>query len=430
MYNSSTNLKTKLIKKQFWKIAEKVFVIVGLTFFTGAFDIGLTLFTGALLPSFIRTAIRYFIWVTSLLIICLDWKSALRTANREKLLWILTAIILLSFLWSDVYLETLRNNREVLQMTSFGLYFATRFSLKEQVKLVALTFSIGALLSIFFALFIPAIAIHQKDHNGAWRGIYDYKNTFGSMMIINSLALFLLPIDNPRYRIYQKIGIAIALAMILLCTSKTSLVVCLILVLILSFYRKFRWRGKVTVLFLDIGILILGCVGTLVISNWATLITSLGRDPTLTGRTLIWNFIFMKLGDKPWLGYGRSAFWSHQSKYAAEAGQTLGYGLILPHAHNGFIDITLDVGYIGLFIFIIIYFTAFIRSIKQAYATNNPEDMWPLGFLIFLAMNNMTESYLLRLSNIYWTLFITVVLSVQQTRPASNLVGKWNLRKN
>ncbi|MBD6619945.1 O-antigen ligase family protein [Komarekiella sp. 'clone 1'] len=417
------------MRKIYLELAEKSFAILGLTFFTGAFDIGLTLPTGPLFPGLIRTAVRYFVWVTSLSIICIDWKNALRIANREKLLWILTTIIFLSFLWSDIYSETLRNNREVLQMTSFGLYFATRFSLKEQVKLVALTFSIGALLSLFSALVIPTIAIHAKDHNGAWRGIYDYKNTLGAMMIINSLALFLLPIDNPRHRIYQKIGIAISLLMILLCTSRTSLVVCLILALILSFYRNFRWRGKITVLFLDIGILIMGCVGTLVISNWATLITSLGRDPTLTGRTLIWNFIFMKLEDRPWLGYGRSAFWSHESKYAAEAGETLGYGLILPHAHNGFIDIILDIGYIGLFIFIIIYFTAFIRSVKRAYATNNPEDLWPLGFLIFLAMNNMTESYLLRLSNIYWTLFIAVVLSVQQTRSTSNLISKWNSQK-
>lgn len=415
------------MRKSTLEFAEKCFMIVGLTFFTGAFDTGLTLPTGPLLPSFIRTAIRYFVWLTSLLLISLNWKSALDAANQEKLLWILTVIILLSFLWSDVSLETLQNNREVLQMTSFGLYFATRFNVKEQVKLVALTFGIGALLSIFFAFALPTIGIHKEDHPGAWRGIYDYKNTLGCMMILSSLAFFLLPTNNLKFRLYQKVGIIISTALILLCTSKTSLVVYFILVLILAVYRNFRWRGKVSVIVVDLGILLLGCIGTLVVGNWVSLITRLGRDPTLTGRTLIWDFILLKLQDRPWFGYGRGAFWSSSSTYAAEAGQTLGHGLILPHAHNGFIDITLDIGYVGLSLFILIYLTAFIRALKRAYATKNSEDMWPLAFLIFLAMNNMTESYLLRSSNIYWTLLISVVLSVNQTRNTIKLIDSANV---
>lgn len=415
------------MRKSTLEFAEKCFVIVGLTFFTEAFDIGLTLSTGPLLPSFVRTAIRYFVWLTSLLIIGFNWKSALYAASQEKLLWILTVIIFVSFLWSDVPLETFKSNREVLQMTSFGLYFATRFNMKEQVKLVALTFGIGALLSIFFALALPTIAIHKEDHPGAWRGIYDYKNTLGCMMIISSLAFFLLPTDKLKSRLYQKAGITTSIALILLCTSKTSFVVYLILMLVLAIYRNFRWRGKVSVIFLDIGILLLGCLSTLVIGNWVNLISSLGRDPTLTGRTLIWNFIWLKLQDRPWFGYGRSAFWSHSSNYAAEAGQVLGYGLVLPHAHNGFIDITLDVGYVGLSLFILIYLTAFIRALRRAYATKNSEDMWPLAFLIFLAMNNMTESYLLRSSNIYWTLLISVVLSVNQTRNTIKLTSSANV---
>jgi O-antigen ligase len=184
----------------------------------------------------------------------------------------------------------------------------------------------------------------------------------------------------------------------------------------LNFYRKFRWRGNITVIFLDLGILFLGCVATLVIGNWVTLLSGLGKDPTLTGRTVIWSILFTKLQQRPLLGFGRGAFWLPQLPNGAEVGQALGYGYVVPHAHNGLIDIALDVGYIGLLLFLIIYFTAFFRALKRAYASKNPEDIWCLGFLIFLAMNNVTESFLLRLANIYWVFFVIIVLSLKQTR--------------
>jgi len=407
--------------RKYLEIAEKAFVILSLTFFTGAFDIGLTLATGPLLPGIITTLLRYFIWLTSLVLICLNWKDALRTASQDKILWILTLIILLSFIWSDDIELTLKNSREVWQMTSFSLYFATRFSLKEQVRLIACTFAIGALLSIVGALILPSVAIHQLDHPGAWRGIYEYKNTFGSMMIISSLAFFCLPIDKPQHRLYKWAGISLSLTMILLSTSKTSLVVYFLIILILIFYRHFRWRGKRTVVFLDLGVLILACVGTLVISYWVDIITGLGRDPTLTGRTILWGVILFRLNERPWLGFGRDVYWTPAGKYAREAGQALGNGFIAPHAHNGFIDFALEVGFIGLSLFLLSYVIAFGRALKRAYATNNSEDLWPLAFLIFLAMNNMTESYLLRHANIYWVLYVSTALSILIRKQPSQL---------
>jgi hypothetical protein len=60
------------------------------------------------------------------------------------------------------------------------------------------------------------------------------------------------------------------------------------------------------------------------------------------------------------------------------------------------------------------YFTTFAQALKRAYATRNPEDIWPLAYLSFLAMNNVTESYLMHLANVYWVLFITVVFTINQ----------------
>lgn len=404
------------------QIAETTFVIISLTFFAGGFGIGFNTTPDApgIIPDAVMTAIRYFIWFTATLLVCFNWKAALRTASNNTVFWLLTAVVLLSFIWSRDQMLTFSDSREILQMTTFGLYFATRFGLEKQVKLVAWTFGIGAVLSAVLAVGIPAMGQHGADHPGAWKGIYDYKNTLGSMMVLGAIAFLLMPVKQSKYRSLKWVGFGLSFALILMSTAKGALVMFFLLLSVMYFYRNFRWRGKISVLISDIMIMILGCVGTFVFMNWVTLLTGLGKDPTLTGRTILWGFIINKIQENPWLGYGRASFWAKNSVYGTEAGELVGTNFVAPHAHNGFLDLGLDVGLVGGSLFLISLITTFVLALKQAYATEKSEEMWPLAFLVFLVMNNMTESYLLRLSNIYWVLYTVVVFSVRQRRQISN----------
>lgn len=407
------------------RFAEKIFIILGLSFFSGVFGVESM---GDVLPKAIVTLIRFFVWGMSSILVCIFWKSAIITATRDKLLCILTALVLLSFIWSEFPSFTLSETRDVLMMTSFGLYFATRFNLKEQVQLVACTLLIGSILSTIFALAFPALGIHISDHPGAWKGVYGHKNSLGSMMVLSSLTFFLLPKESSI--LYKWCGFIFSLILMILSTSKTSLVLSILLLLIIMFYKNFHWKGKISVIFIDIGILILGCVAVLVFTYWVELITGLGKDPTLTGRTPLWGATLARLMERPLLGYGRGAFWAPKSQYAIEAGQAIGSGWVPPHGHNGFVDLALDVGLIGFSLFLMSYLTSFARALKRSYATKNIEELWPLAYLTFLAMNNVTESCLLYQANVYWVLFITVCLTTNQKRKFkknSNLRNKSDL---
>jgi exopolysaccharide production protein ExoQ len=395
------------------EIAEKCFVVLSLTFFsTGGLNIGGTADLPGIIPDSILTTLRYSIWVTSAFLTCLSWKKALPIAGRDIFIWILTIITSSSIVWSVYPEHTLKYMRELWLMTSFGLYFSTRFSIKEQLKLVAWTLGIGAILSAYFGLRVTGIGRHWGTHQGAWKGIYDYKNTLGSLMVLGSLAFFLLPIDNPKNRKYKWGGFVLMLILMLLSTSKTSLVLSFLLIFILSFYRNFQWQGKITVIYLDIAILISGCVGTIVFSQWADILGGLGKDPTLTGRTLMWGVALNRLDERFWLGFGRGAYWAPDSKYAIETGQSVTQSFVPPHIHNGFIEIALDVGFIGLSFFLISFAITYFRALKLAYATKNSEDVWPLAIWLFLFLNNITESYLMRNTNLFWVLYITIALSV------------------
>jgi exopolysaccharide production protein ExoQ len=389
-------------------IIEKIFAIIGLVFFSGGFS---QLLSGAPI-----TLLRYFVWGIATVLVCLRWKDGLRTVTKDIPLLILTSIILLSFIWSDVSIDTFKDSREIMQMTSFGWYFASRFKLKEQIQILSVALYIGIVLSLFVGLIVPTIGIHQDDHPGAWKGVFGYKNILGSIMIISSFTFLLLPINRYSFwhKLYKWSGFSLSILLILLSTSKTSLVVSIVLLLILSLYHNFRWQGKATVILLDLAILVFGGISVIVIGSWTELLTALGRDPSLTGRTPMWGVALTRLMDRPLFGFGRGAFWAPNSKYALEAGLAVAPGFIPPHGHNGFIDLLLDVGLIGFALFTVSYFTTYFRALKYAYATIQIEHLWYLAFLIFLFMNNMTESFLLFKTNLYWTLYISTALSLGQ----------------
>lgn len=405
--------------KKLLLLAETCFVVLGLTFFTGGLTLGTSengITTGPV-PVIVVTAIRYAIWLISTLLLVLNAKRTLIIIQRDWVLWIFTGLVLFSFAWSEFPQWTLLTNREMLQMTSFGLYLATRFSLTQQVKLYALTFAIGGLASVAIALAVPSIGKHFTDHPGAWKGIYDYKNTFGSMMVIAMLAFFSLPIERPRDQWIKWSGIAIATVLILLSTSRTALILSFTLLGLMLFYRNFRWRGRRTIVLGSLCALVSGAVTVGILSNWVDLLKGLGKDATLSGRTYIWQVSLDRLWDKPWLGYGRSAFWSPESPYPKAISYYLSQGFTAPHAHNGFIEIALDAGLIGLALFLICYVGAFATALLKAYGSKHPEHLWALGYLTFLALNNVTESFMLRLANVYWVLFIATVLTVKQKEP-------------
>lgn len=392
--------------KKILEIAEKVFAIISLTFFSGGCD--------DILPSSVVQIVRYFIWIVSGVLLVIRWRQTLITASRSITLWILTGLVLMSFTWSEVPNFVFLNSREILQMTFFGLYIASRFSLKEQLQLVAWTLGIGAIGSVIIVFALPSVGKHVTEFPGAWRGLYGHKNELGSRMVLGLMSFSLLATNKKPNRFYAWGGFSLCLALILLCTSKTSLTLAFLLLQIVFFYRKFKWQGKITVLVLDLALLILGGIAIIVVSNWVALLTGLGRDPSLTGRTKIWGVALTKLQDHLLLGFGRGAFWAPNSKYALEAGLAVSGGFIPPHAHNGFLDLALDIGMIGFVLFIITLIFTYGLALKRGYAARNSEDVWPIVFLTYLVMSNVTESLLLYVTNIYWVLFIATVLSVKQ----------------
>lgn len=416
-----------------FKLAEKGFVILSLLIFSGAVDllnerlgfIG----SGGGQGSPISRAFEFGILLGTVVLISIWRKKVFLNIYRERLLWLLIGIVLASMFWSDAPGETLRRSLSLVGATLFGVYFAKRYTLNEQLRLLAWMCGIAVLLSIGVALVFPSygvmgmgsiITAESTAHTGAWRGIYIHKNALGRVMVLSAVVFLLYTTGNRRCQWVAWVSFGLSVSLILLSTSKTSLAMFLTIMVLLPFYKALRWNYTLAVpLFITV-VLVGGAAATLFLGNAETILGAFGRDLTLTGRTDIWTAVLDKIQERPWLGYGYNAFWLGWGGESGSIWRELKWEV--HHAHNGFLDLWLDLGLLGASTFALSFTAAYLRAVTWVRLTKAREGLWPLAYLTFLLLANLTESSLLRQKPL-WILYVAVVIS---THNWNDNLGKSN----
>jgi O-antigen ligase len=139
-----------------------------------------------------------------------------------------------------------------------------------------------------------------------------------------------------------------------------------------------------------------------------------GRDMTLTGRTGLWKDLLDNAAKSPVLGVGFGAFWVGHIGYAMYPLNN--WSRVTPEwrpgeGHNGFIDVYVDLGAIGVVLVLLIIGFAFAGAIDDLQ--NNFElGRLRLALLLSIVMNNLTESSLLKGTHSLWFVFLLVAVNV------------------
>jgi exopolysaccharide production protein ExoQ len=114
---------------------------------------------------------------------------------------------------------------------------------------------------------------------------------------------------------------------------------------------------------LAIGAIIsLGPIAIIGITFTDSLLELIGKDPTLTGRTELWSLVWVAIDMKPVLGWGYSAFWLQSNPMAVAISTVSGW--FVPEAHNGLLELLLDIGCVGAAYFFFMWGRNFWLSLK------------------------------------------------------------------
>jgi O-antigen ligase len=337
-----------------------------------------------------------------------------RLITKDQLIWVVLLIVAASILWSDFPEITMRRVVALIGNTFFGLYFATHYDFKRQLNILAWAYGIVALLSIAVALGLPRYGIMNFKDVSGWRGIFLHKNGLGSGMTLSALLFMLLFLDG-GYKWVKGAFFVISIALLVLSKSQTALLSFVIILGLMPFYRALRWRSEVAIPFFIIAFLTFAGTSLWLSDNFSTVAESVGRDPTLTGRTPVWSAVWDMILRRPWLGYGYEGFWQSSGSGAAYVWNSVRFKVA--HSHNSFLELMLTIGIIGTFVYYLQFFCLFFKSLNLIRMTNSFSYLWPALFLSQLLFNSFTEKVFLPYNSLSWAIYISFVfLNIELSR--------------
>jgi exopolysaccharide production protein ExoQ len=360
-----------------------------------------------------------FVYGTILVLLMRGAKGSWRF-DRVQLLLLggVVGVAVLSTIWSIDPYRSLRAGLYLGATTLAGVYLASRYSKGEQVELVGAALSLAALASLLVGLEVPSYGL---DGDGEWRGVFRHKNHLGRLMALATIVYGLLALRGWRGRWLALGGVVMAGALVLLSGSSTALVVVACVSMLVPFFAAVRAQVYLTIAVWSVAILLAGTALLLFLNNPAAVLNLLHRDATLTGRTPLWEAVGVLVSMRPWLGYGYQAFWTGDEGSAGDVWEAAGWSPVT--AHNGFLELGLSLGIVGLALFSLAFLLSFWRAWRDLRQGQGLGAMWPAIFLSYFLLYNLTESSLLLTNNILWVLYVATTLSLHQGRAQGPKLG-------
>jgi exopolysaccharide production protein ExoQ len=316
-------------------------------------------------------------------------------------------LAILSAAWSPDPFESFRRAIYFSLTISFGIYLAERYKPTEQMRLFFFVGFAAAVLSVLAVLLLPRYAL---GFTGEWKGIFGHKNDLGVFMVFLLTPAFHL---RGQFKFTRVVYILAGALLIYKSDSKTAWVlflIYLVYVIAIRFLGRFE-RLDQTFLIL-VSVLIVTCLGLAIYQNLDMLTAGLGKNVTFSGRTRIWSAVMRSIWKQPLLGYGYGGFWRG---FEGESGNLMtSVGFNVPHAHSGYLNIWLQLGAVGLCLFL----AMLVKAIRNAFVCLTPNRPiwadWYFGVIILIVLSNLDESYIFNINEMTTVLCIMTYIGLSR----------------
>ncbi len=325
-------------------------------------------------------------------------QSVRRMSMQMKLITSFPILALLLYPVSQQPTRTISSGALLLAAILLLYYIMSRYTIDQVLELLLVLGTVTIVASIVFALVLPQYGLDQMGgHSTAWKGIFSAKNYLGNM------ALFFLTVAV-SYRGRTPFLCSIRISQIILCLvaiafsrAATAYVLTAIYIFFFAIMKTMHGFRKKDYFVVCLLLLVVFCAATVVIVVWPdSLFSLLGKDVTLTGRTGIWSAVTDSIAKRPLLGYGYQAFWLGLEGESYRV--ILAVSWVLAQAQNGFLDVMLEMGLVGLAIVLLVFGFAFRDGVVCLLRSRDDAHLraveWYLTIVILTLIYNLDESFL------------------------------------
>jgi exopolysaccharide production protein ExoQ len=319
-------------------------------------------------------------------LIVMNAKRIVSQALQMKMITLLALLTICSALWSQDPFRSAYNGVFYFIDTLFAFYLVLKFDPEEIQSLVMMGGVSVSVLCLVMVIFFPQ---YGTLHGGAWRGIFGDRTQAAKcfVFLLSPAILFRRRSSGYRHIIYIAL-LSLMIFMAYAMTARLVLLVYIALMASISVSSKFGRRSSLLILgmFLAVAALLV-CIG---LPFFPRLLADMGKNASLTGRIPIWIALLRSIAKRPLLGYGFYAFW--QGLKGESANAIVAVHWVFGYAHNGILEICLQLGLVGVAVFFVTLFQAIRNAWFCLRNGCSPGVEWYIGVIALTIMYNVDES--------------------------------------
>ncbi|MCC7343152.1 MAG: O-antigen ligase family protein [Bryobacterales bacterium] len=292
-------------------------------------------------------------------------------------------------------------------------------------------------LSVLFVKYYPfGRAYGYWNGETLYVGVTDNKNSLGMICLLFGVASVwrLLALAGPLRRMTASkmrsatvhcIVIALAGYLAVKANSVTALS-CGVLVIGVLLLMRFRilTRQRFTI---HAVVLLAVCIPLLAlfVAPNPEAFEAVGRNATLTDRTMIWAAV-LKLVPNDWLGTGYASFWLGPRLNVMIENVT--HTWVPNQAHNGYLEVFVNLGWVGVGLLAVLLVSGYLKVIAACRKRETASDLMLAYFLIGIISNISEASFFRNLSPAWLFFLIAIIVPSQKAKrwcPPERRWAKW-----
>ncbi len=329
------------------------------------------------------------------------FEEARRLLARSWPLLLALGWIALTILWAPY--PDLSSRRVGILFTVAAVGMGLALTCKSPVsffRTMVLLTGVIMTLNVFSLVALPGLAITESGVIG----MHSHKNVAGQTTLVAFIVWFVAAATTRdlRWKAIFGGGALVWFGFLVLTQSKTSLGIAVLTPFVmLGAYAVARTQGLVRMCLIALMVAGFALVWSTFLGLGITVekfLLLVFRDLTFTGRTALWEFLWGEVANQPLLGLGYGSFW-HTGLRLSPINFATGWAAIAGQAHNGYLDLIVQTGYVGLSLALICVVRSLYLAVRLASNPNvrNEElGAYTLAVALFCAfalLNFMESSY-------------------------------------
>ena len=373
--------------------------------------------------AFIRSALLACLAI-SMLGIIQHIGTSVKLFLRTWPVWVLLLWFLLTSHWASYPDISIR--RSIAYITIYLIAVSLAVSFEHPVDFQRPLYL--ALVLIFLANIVAAQIIPPNNAKLGVNGLYAQKNGAGVIALYVIMVMTVsIALRRPLItKLFSACLVILGWAFLISTQAKTSYAIAVCLSFMIPVLSYLLLKPKAYMLFAAAVCALLFGVMVLVFQLMNLTLEELGKaifvDLTFTNRTFIWNAVIPEIWHRPWTGAGFGSFWATGrllNPINARPDEFFMDAKLINEAHNGYIDIALQAGFIGLVLALLVMARAAWQlcraiSIRSDDCDGRVSCMIMLALGLAMSIANLTESLVFQYSNPVGYLFVLIVVQAER----------------